>query len=459
MIRLRLRLAALLMSLSAGAGHAQEAAPHSEGGSGSDPGRPVLRMDFPETEAIPGQPLSLRLTVLVPTYLPDPPVWPSLDAPNLLVSLPEGSTNPTSQRIDGETWAGITRHYRISPMVPGKFSIPPQPVIVTYANPQTNGAVKATLTTDPLSFTGAVPEGAEGLDPFIAAEALELRQEIAGDPSAMIPGDSVTRTVTARIRGTSPVFLPDLLPSAKIEGVAAYPEEPVVEERDDRGEVSGTRTESVTYLAEGGGHGETPPVALDWYNLQTGKPETASLDGFPIAVSGPPVSSAVPRDWRMIAATMLGGLILLAVAATLFRRAASRIARRLRRRKAARLASERHAYHLLLRAISRRDLARLYPALDTWAARSRGPEPTRQSGVKSALAGIGAAHYGREKADDTDAWLMLERAIRDARQPGSVSPSGRSGSLPPLNPGGAPAETRRFLNLSFTSVYFFLKEI
>lgn len=193
-----------------------------------EPSEPVLEVTFEETEAIPGQSLSLRMTVLVPTFLPDPPVWPSLEAPDLLVRLPEGSTGPASRRIGGETWSGVTRHYRISPMVPGDFAIPPQEVIVTYADPETNRSVKVTLTTEALAFSGVVPEGAEGLDPFIAAESLELVQEIEGEPAAMVPGDSVIRTVTAKVRGTSPMFLPDLLSPTAVDGVAAYPDEPVL---------------------------------------------------------------------------------------------------------------------------------------------------------------------------------------------------------------------------------------
>ena len=72
--------------------------------NGVDPGTPILRVDFPETEAIPGQFLTLRLTVLVPTFMPAPPVWLSFEAPNLLVRVPEGGTSPVSERIDGETW-------------------------------------------------------------------------------------------------------------------------------------------------------------------------------------------------------------------------------------------------------------------------------------------------------------------------------------------------------------------
>ena len=47
---------------------------------------PILRTEFEETQAIPGQSLSLRLTVLVPIYMPAAPVWPAMEVPNVRAS-------------------------------------------------------------------------------------------------------------------------------------------------------------------------------------------------------------------------------------------------------------------------------------------------------------------------------------------------------------------------------------
>ncbi len=315
-------------------------APADEAAKGSSPAEPMLRIAFDETEAIPGQQLSLRLTVLVPTYMPEPPVWPSLEAPNLLVRLPEGSTTPTSERVGGATWSGITRHYRLSPMVPGDFEIPPQQVTVTFVDPETLETARATLSTEALAYSAVVPEGANGLDPLLAAETLEIAQEVEGDPQAMAPGDSVTRTVTARIEGTSPIFLPTLLPAVVIEGVAAYPDEPVLSESDDRGVVSGIRTESVVYVAEGGGSGVAPPVSIAWYVLGTGKIERASLEGFPISIDGPPAWSGEPGDWRVLGIAAVAGLLFLGLGWWLLRRLFPLARRWMRRRRAARLDSE-----------------------------------------------------------------------------------------------------------------------
>ncbi|AVO39077.1 BatD family protein [Pukyongiella litopenaei] len=405
-------------------------------GQGAD--TPQLRVRFPETETIPGQSLSLRLTVLVPTFMPDPPVWPSMELPNLLVRLPGRSTNPTSERIGGETWSGVTRHYRLSPMVPGNFTIPAQDVVVTWNNPATGETEKVTLVTDPVAFRGVVPEGAGGLDPFIAASDLHLTQQIDGTPEAMTPGQSFTRTVRIEVQGVSPMFLPPLMPSGDIPGIAAYPDEPVVEETDTRGDPGGARTESVTFVAEGGTEGVLPAVSLDWFDIDAGEVRTAQAETVAIRVDGPPVSRAEPRDRRVLAAIAVAALLVAWLIALALRRVMPALRHRIDARRRDVLASEAHAWRVLTRALAARDHAALRPALDLWASRAGRPDPRRDAGVQSALLALGAAQYGRAVGAgnrEGAAWDALGDALRRARRVSASRPE--AGVLPPLNPEGA----------------------
>ena len=232
------------------------------------------------------------------------------------------------------------------------------------------------------------------LDPFIAAADLTLTQEIEGDPAAMAPGDSLKRQVTAQVEGASPMFLPPLLDTVALPGVAAYPDAPKLSEQDDRGVASGSRVESVTYLAEAGGGGALPPVSLDWYDTDEGAVKTATVPGLELQIDGPAPGRADPLDPRRVALLAAAAVLGLALVILVGRRLLPMLARHRARRRAQVLASEAHAWRMLRQVIARRDHAALRPALDLWAGRVAGPDPRRAPGVEAALLALGAQRYG-----------------------------------------------------------------
>lgn len=393
------------------------------------PAEPVLRQSVSATEVVPGQPLTLSLTLLVPTYLPKPPVWPDVQAANLIVR-PHTGGGATSERIGGQTWAGVTRRYDITPMVAGRFSLPPQSIAVSWADPETNETRSTEITTDPVAFAGAVPEAASDLDPFIAATALDLSQEISGTPGDLAPGDSATRRVTAEIAGTSPIMLPPLLAPIEIAGAALYPDEPSVAETGANGRPGGTRTERVTLVAEGGGSGRMPDISLRWFNLESGEIETATVEGVDIAISGPAARSLPPRARLVAGALVLAGLL---ATALLARALMPRITRWLKARHEARLASEAHAFHVAMQTVRARNHQAFRQALDVWAARMPGRDPRSDPRLQDALLDLGAARY-REAggADEAAAWSTVAGALESARQGDATRAT--HVSLPPLNP-------------------------
>lgn len=420
-----------------------EPSPAPEAATGPEP---VLRLEIDPESVVPGQPVTARLTVLVPTFLPDPPDFPSFEIPNVITRLPEGASGPVSERIDGETWSGISRAYRLAPMIPGRVEVPPQPVTVTYADPDSREPVQVTLQTPAFAFAAVVPEGATGLDPFIAATDLTLAQEIEGDPAALAPGDALTRRVTATVTGLSPLFvpplIPDIAPDAAGTALPAYPDAPQVTETDDRGVTSGTRTESVTYVPAGGGSHTAPEISLDWFNLETGEVETATVPGFDITTSGPPPRAAGSEaaSFRTLLPWLAALLAAAALLLWLLRRYGPALGRRRAARHAARLASEPHAFALVRAAAAARDAAGLGTALTVWSARlAPGPatDPA-EAALAGVLADLGRARYGPDPAapSPAEAWAALPSALdaaRAARNARSADPAA-TGGLPALNP-------------------------
>lgn len=394
---------------------------------------PRVTVELDGNEAMPGQPLDLRVTVLVPTWMTKPVAFPSFEAPDLLVQLPERATNPISERIDRETWSGVTRRYRITPMVPGRTTIPAQDLIVTWADPDTNVPREDRVTVAPLVITGVLPEGAEDLVPFLAASEVTLTQTISGAEAPLKPGDSVIREVTATITGAPAIFLPSLLDPDPVQGVTLYPNEPVVTDTSKGSSASGTRAERVTYLAQSGGNGVAGAVSLSWYNIETGGIETVSVPEVPLGVDAPVARSAPGISPRalILLGVALGAVVLLL---TVVWRPLTRWWSDHRAQRIARyLASASYARDQLHRAVRRHDYAECLTALDLWAARVPGGDPRRDPGIAGAIAMIGAARYGNGTEHDERGWAQLEAAVLSFSS--SVEyPHREAQLLPSLNP-------------------------
>ena len=413
------------LALLAGAALAQEDA------------RPVLRVEMPEGAATVGQPLVLRLTVLVPTWMPKPPEYPTFEVANLLVRLPERATSPVSETIGGETWSGTSRGYRLYPLVPGTFEIPAQSMTVTYADPGTTQPVALELPVAAVRFDAALPKGAEGLDPPVVAQGFTLDQTVQGDTELTV-GDALTRTVTATIEGTTPILIPQLLaPPDATDGAGplrAYPDEPKVTESENRGTLSGSRSETVSYVAQAGGSADLPEIRFDWFNLETGSVETATLAAIGVDVAMPPPP---PPDSLDIALKVAGALIVAALAYLVLRWLSPRIARAwtgLRRRW---LNSELRAHRAVLRAIKSRDIGLLLAALDAWRKHHPNPPADDAARLHRALAPLGAAHYGASgRAAAPSDWRGAEAAYRRLRRDllRMRRPDRPGHTLPALNP-------------------------
>lgn len=394
---------------------------------------PVLRVEMPEGEVIVGQPLVLRLTVLVPTWMPKPPQYPSFEVQNLMVRLPERATTAVSERIGGETWSGTSRAYRLYPLVPGAFGIPAQTITITYADPDTTQPVKTELSVDAIRFVSVLPQGGGALQPAIVARGFALEQTVEG-ATDMVPGDAIRRSVTARIDGTTPILIPPLVPASEPGALRAYPDEPKVTETEDRGVLSGSRSETVSYVAQTGGVAVLPEISFDWFNLETGKVETAMLDAVSVMIMPPPPPPPDPTQLAIRAAAVVMAAVMAVFAARRALPHLRRVASWLRRRWRA---SEWHAHRAVLDALCHRDTAGVLAALEYWRRHHPTLDRADRTRMEQALTPIGARRYGPSGGDAAASdWRDAEAAYGQVRD--EIRRSERmartSDGLPALNP-------------------------
>jgi hypothetical protein len=385
---------------------------------------------------IPGQAVTLRIEVLVPTWMPSPPSYPDFSHPDMMVRLPERATQPTSERIGGDTWSGTIRSYKLIPMVPGAIDLPGGEIALTYADPATNAPIEITVPFDPVTINATVPEAAKDLSPFIAATSFTLDQQLEGETD-MQAGDAITRTITATVKGTTPILIPDLrsLVASDDPLLRAYPQEPKLSESDDRGQLSGSRVQTVSYLAQAGGSTQLPAISLDWYNIESGSVETAQLPATDLTIKAAPPP---PPDPARLAALAGGALALLLAGVWAARRVAPHLRKAHARRRARYEASEPFAAQNVQRAIAQRDLGATYAALQNWTQYSKGIDTRPQSKIlQDALAEIGAQSYAAKTAQShraTADWATVQRAFDALRNTTTKTQNGARAALPELNP-------------------------
>ncbi|UWQ89634.1 hypothetical protein K3727_12470 [Rhodobacteraceae bacterium M382] len=399
------------------------------GGAAAQTVDPIVTAELSAQSTVVGQPVILRVTVLVPTWFPEPPSYPSMEEPNLIVRLPERASSPTSKQIDGETWSGITRAYRIYPMVPGEFVLPQRTIALTYADPDTSQPIEAEVTVDAIRFASQVPQGAEDLSPLIVAESFTLSETIDGAQDTLAQGDAVTRQVTATISGTSALFIPPLIPALVSDAARAYPKDPSVQESTNRGVLSGTRRETVSYVAQFGGTVELAPISVEWFNTGTNTVETATVAGTTVKVDAPAAPAAAQMSRRQMA-VILAGVILLGLISWVAKTyLVPPLAHLKATRKRAWLTSEPYAARRVQQAITSRDLAGAHRAIARWSAKCPGFNPDN---LDNALAGVGRQAYGTTRTN-TDAWMILSAEFTDLRAAHFAGRATNKVGLPPLN--------------------------
>jgi len=410
---------------------------------------PNVTVEFEQEDVVVGQPFLVRVKVLVPTFMPQPPVFPSFEVASLIVRLPERSTSPVTENVSGETWSGVQRTYRIYPTREGVISIPPQQVSIVYKDVDTNEDLTVSVDISAFDIVAAVPEGARDLDPLIIAQDVSIEQTWQVDEGELSVGDAVVRNIEIVVTGASALFVPPLLELAQPEtetetgdgtteaaptyaAFLSYPEDAKVTETIDRGVMSGKRTEKTSYIAQSGGQAKFPEITLDWYDLETEQINQITLPGQDFTVVVPPAIRQ-PLDWRYVA-RLLVGLVAAAIATwavrkwawPLFQRAAVRL----------REAYDRTAYAAYRGALAdarAKDLTGLMASLEVLQRRGH----VLENKTPDALRALTRAIYrdGVARAEQAGLWENVIRALGQERR--SFLLLGRGAAvekLPTLNP-------------------------
>ena len=426
-----------------------------------DSGQVMVRTSLEPAERIlVGQKVGLRVEVLTATFFPAAPEFPAeIEIANAVVRAPT-SGQSFSERVNGQTLSGIARRYDIYPMGPGTIRTPEFEVRAVISVGGINRSPEIVLVAPSQMIEAALPAEAAGKGLVLAVPKLTVTEEYSADPKQMRVGDAVTRTVRMELEDS----LPMLLPAPELTGptgVASYPESPELEEKSNRGKISGSRVDRITYVFEEEGDYRLPAEEIFWWDLSSNELRRERLPPVRLIVrandelaeehlgeeeeaesTAPELVEAKASPWAA-----LMKLVVLVAAIMVIRRLFRRWGR-WRRFRARRKSREKARFEHFREVSALGSPLEIYNALMAWLDHATGHSATLEEFVedygdealREAIESLETRGFGRRAGADGE-WsgealrLGVEKARRSMRNPHK----GRLGraELGPLNPRGA----------------------
>ena len=363
----------------------------------------------------------------------------------------DSSTVKLNENRGGVAWQGLRYTLLFYPQREGRLNVPAFEVRFTASAGFGSEPSRFNFKTPELTVDVKMPPGATGDSLLITSGSFEM--DYAWSPSLaregaleLKVGDALTLEVTRKAEGVpGMVFAP--LPDFSIDGLAAYPGSPAVRDRINRGELSGSRTDSVTFICEREGSFTVPELRFQWWDPQQERLSERVITGASLTVVTNPAfrSGAAAASqgedpgpgWKVIATAVA----VLLLAAYLLRRIAHRAAMAVRQWLEQRRAREEWAFEQVQKACRSNAPQAAYRAILAWLdraepgaglsliafANARSDQELLREAVllqENLAAGGNADWNGRALA------RLLEKSRNHARNMARAAPE-----LPPLNPG------------------------
>jgi hypothetical protein len=249
---------------------------------------------------------------------------------------PMGDVRQYQTRIADKPYLVLEKQFALFPQQSGRLGITPVRAEVRLPSQssfdpfRTGGEIRQ-LRSQPL-FVDVAPIPAEfnGLY-WLPADRVELHEEWQGDLTGLVAGEPITRSLILLADGLTAAQLPEL-ELMPIAGIKQYPDQAVLESSRSANGISGKRMQKVALIPGAKGRYLVPEISLPWWNLQTGKMETATIPARELIVNAAteavvveppiaqapttaPISAPVPTNsfWLWLSLLLASGWILSAL--------------------------------------------------------------------------------------------------------------------------------------------------
>ncbi|MCP8899573.1 hypothetical protein [Gilvimarinus xylanilyticus] len=269
---------------------------------------PRVSSSVKDEQVMVGQLNTLSVKVLVPTWFTQSVYFDEVEAVNIISLAGNKSSYPVSESVNGQTWSGIVKDYTVVPMTAGSFTLN-FPTLKLHYSGEDGKPQNLEVTPPPVIFNAYVPPAAQSLQPLIIAEDIRFEQSFSA-PDQLTVGDSVSRSLTVRVSGSSSLFLPPLLKALEDESVSSYQQSPVSQDEVEGDRVNGVRTEQQDVLVKASGRVPFADIALRYYQPSSGEIVEVVAEGTVFEAAKPPATALQKLFYAVLA---LVGLLVLAL--------------------------------------------------------------------------------------------------------------------------------------------------
>jgi hypothetical protein len=182
----------------------------------------------------------------------------------------DSSTVKLSENRSGVAWQGLRYTLLFYPQSAGRLEVPPFDVGFTARAGFGSQPAAFRFRTEPLALEVRRPAGTGPGDLLVTTTGFTLeaswdRDVPAEGPLLLQAGDALTLEVRRRAADVpGMLFVP--LPEPRIAGLGVYAEAPRVDDAVNRGELSGERTDRITFICEKAGRYEIPEWRFQWWD-------------------------------------------------------------------------------------------------------------------------------------------------------------------------------------------------
>lgn len=220
------------------------------------------------------------------------------EVPGLVILQNEKFASNSSERRGGETWVVQRWTVDVYPLRAGRYSIPPIELAVRLKTNQDIELARL-ATTNPLELIATIPPTLEPIDEWVTSPMYSVTQTFDRPLETLNAGDAIEQTIEFRAADVMAMMLPTFTPPV-IEGLAAYPAPPVLNNQVNRGQNTASRTTVISYIIEKPGKFVLPAQEYFWWNTRESRLEIITLPTVTLNAAGPAVGNEGLQSGQLV---------------------------------------------------------------------------------------------------------------------------------------------------------------